>query len=135
MTTPARIVASAVGFDLGETLYHYGGVPFSWIERGRPALDRALDACGVDRSKADIAAAHGGEDGYSSYLRGRIEGLSAADILTDVLARLGGRNATRVETAIDGCFGLLRRKPRGVPGRARDPRRPQGSGSCRGRPH
>ena len=43
------IAAAAVGFDLGETLYHYVGAPLSWLERARPALDRVVIACGVDR--------------------------------------------------------------------------------------
>ena len=67
-----------------------------------------LDAWGQDRSKADVAAAHGREEDYSSYLRERIEAVSAADVLTDVLSRLGSRSAARLEAAVDGCFGLLR---------------------------
>ena len=80
MTAPGPIVASAVGFDLGEALYHYGVAPLSWIERGRPAFDKTLDAWGKDRSKADVAAAHGRVESYSSYLRERIEDVSAADV-------------------------------------------------------
>ncbi len=109
MTAGTPIVASAVGFDLGETLYHYRGAPFSWLERGRPALDKALDAWGTDRSKADVAAAHGRVESYSSHLRERIEDVSAADVVTDVLARLGSKTARRLESTVDGCFGLLRR--------------------------
>ena len=108
MTAGAPIAASAVGFDLGETLYHYGGPALSWIERGRPALDKLLDACGVDRSKARVAAAHETPESSSAHLRRRIERLSAADVATRVLAALGGDAAERLETAVDGFFGPLR---------------------------
>jgi FMN phosphatase YigB (HAD superfamily) len=108
VTVGAPIAASAVGFDLGETLYHYRSAPFSWIEKGRPALDKALDAWGTDRSKADVAVAHKRMESYSSYLRERIEDVSAADVVTDALARLGSRTAGRLEIVVDTCFGLLR---------------------------
>ncbi len=103
-----QIAVAAVGFDLGETLYHYARPPLSWIERTRPALDRVVVACGVDRSKADIAAAHVGMASYSAYLRGRIERVSAEDVMTDVLTKLGGRAARRVEAAVDGAFTFCR---------------------------
>jgi FMN phosphatase YigB (HAD superfamily) len=108
---PSRgpIAAAAVGFDLGETLYHYSGAPSSWIERGRPALDRVVVACGIDRSKADVAAAHTKMASYSAYLRRRLEKVSAASVMTDVLTALGGRTAARVETAVDSSFSFLRR--------------------------
>ena len=56
MSGDTRIVAAAVGFDLGETLYHYRDAPMRWLEQGRPAFERAVDACGIDRSKAHVAA-------------------------------------------------------------------------------
>jgi FMN phosphatase YigB (HAD superfamily) len=109
VTAGAGITAAAVGFDLGETLYHYRDAPLSWIERGRPVLDKALDACGIDRSKADVAAAHDAPASYSDYLRRRIEDVSAADVMTGVLTVLGGDAAEHLETAVDAFFGLLRR--------------------------
>jgi putative hydrolase of the HAD superfamily len=103
-----RITVAAVGFDLGETLYHYARPPLSWIERTRPTVDRLVLACGIDRSKADIAAAHLGMASYSAYLRQRIEKTTREDVLTDVLAKLGGRTAKRVEAAVDGAFTFCR---------------------------
>ena len=109
MTTATPIAAAAIGFDLGETLYHYRDAPLSWIELGRPALDKVYLACGVDRSKADIAAHHQSVPSYSEYLRARIERTSAADIVAGVLARIGGGAAERIEMTVDACFGLFRR--------------------------
>ena len=109
------IAAAAVGFDLGETLYHYVGAPLSWLERARPALDRVVIACGVDRSKADVAAAHTKMPSYSDYLRRRIEKVSAADVLADVLARIGGGSGKRLETAVDSSLSFLRRSLEAYP--------------------
>jgi FMN phosphatase YigB (HAD superfamily) len=109
------IAAAAVGFDLGETLYHYGAAPLSWLERARPAIDRVVIACGVDRSKADVAAAHTRVASYSDYLRRRIEKVSAADVMTDLLARVGGGAAGRLEGAVDASFSFLRRSLEAYP--------------------
>ena len=111
----ARIAAAAVGFDLGETLYHYAGAPLSWLERGRPAIDKVVVACGIDRSKADVAAAHTRMASYSDYLRRRIEKVTAADVLADVLARIGGGAAARLETTVDSSLSYLRRSLQAYP--------------------
>ncbi|HZL64916.1 MAG TPA: HAD family hydrolase [Thermoleophilia bacterium] len=111
----ARIAAAAIGFDLGETLYHYGSAPLSWLERARPAIDRVVIACGVDRSKTDVAAAHTKMASYSDYLRRRIEKVSAEDVMTEVLARIGGGSARRLETAVDSSLSFLRRSLEAYP--------------------
>jgi FMN phosphatase YigB (HAD superfamily) len=102
-------VVAAVGFDLGETLYHYCRPPLSWLEESRPTVDRIVLALGIDRSKTDVATAHREMESYSDYLRERIEKVSAADAVTALLAALGGRAAERLETAVDATFSALRR--------------------------
>jgi FMN phosphatase YigB (HAD superfamily) len=87
----------------------------SWLERARPALDRVVIACGVDRSKADVAAAHTKIASYSDYLRRRIEKVSTADVLADALARIGGGSAGYLETAIDSSLSFLRRSLQAYP--------------------
>jgi len=104
----APIVASAVGFDLGETLYHYRDAPMNWLERVRPRLDKVVDACGLDRSKAKVAAAHEALPSYSAHLRRRIEMRSAADAMTAALAALDGDAAERLESAVDAVSARLR---------------------------
>ena len=108
MTRSARISVAAVGFDLGETLYHYREPPMKWIEKGRPALETVVEACGIDRTKADIASAHKKLESYSDHLREHIEEVSAADVMTDVLAALGGNAGEHMETAVDAFFGFFR---------------------------
>ena len=103
-----QLAVAAVGFDLGETLYHYARAPLSWVERVRPRLDRVVLACGIDRSKADVAAAHLRMASYSAFLRERIEKTTAEDVLTEVLTMLGGRTARRIEAAVDGAFTFCR---------------------------
>jgi len=106
---PAPLAVAAVGFDLGETLYHHADPPLSWVERVRPGLDRLTIALGIDRSKSDIAEAHKRHESYSAFLRERIERTDAADLLTEALARLGSARAARAEGLIDATCGLLRR--------------------------
>jgi FMN phosphatase YigB (HAD superfamily) len=109
VTPGVPIAAAAVGFDLGETLYHHRDAPLSWIEPLRPTLDRVSRAWGLDRSRADVAAHHQSVPSYSEYLRGRIERTSATDVMTEVLARLGRGAAGRLETVVDTSLGRLRR--------------------------
>ena len=86
MRDDARIVVSAVGFDLGETLYHYRHAPLRWLERGRPAIERVVDAFGIDRSKARVAAGRKTPASYSTYLRERVRRVAASRVVTDVSA-------------------------------------------------
>ena len=77
-----RIAVAAVGFDLGETLYHFGRPPLSWIERGR--------AVRPGRRPGARRSARGGD------AAGRL-----------VLA-LGPRGARRAEATIDRVAELVR---------------------------
>lgn len=115
MTGSDRIVVTAVGFDLGETLYHYGNAPLSWIELARPRLDAAVTRLGIDRAKTEAATAHERVPDYRDHLRRRLEGPTAGNLTAAALARLGGRTAARLETAVDGAFGILRRGMRAYP--------------------
>jgi HAD superfamily hydrolase (TIGR01509 family) len=115
MSATAPIAAAAVGFDLGETLYHYRRAPFSWLEQARPALERVFVTAGVDRSQADIATAHQRVDSYSDHLRERIERGSAADSMTNALHMLGGGSGKLAETAVDGVFAVIRRSLEAYP--------------------
>ena len=86
MSGDTRIVAAAVGFDLGETLYHYRDAPMRWLEQGRPAFERAVDACGIDRSKAHVAAGRKKPAILCTHLRERIKRVAASEVMTDVFA-------------------------------------------------
>jgi len=86
MRDDARIVVTAVGFDLGETLYHYRHAPMHWLEWGRPAIDRVVDAFGIDRSKARVAAGRKRPASYSTYLRERVRRVAASGVMTNVFA-------------------------------------------------
>lgn len=105
---PPRLRVPAIGFDLGETLYHYGDTPLSWVERYRPALEAVADACGIDRDKADLTGAGETLAGYNTRLRERAEEVDATDIMTDVLAALGGGAGAKVERAVDAFFDFFR---------------------------
>lgn len=107
-TAPTPLRVAAIGFDLGETLYHYGDTPLSWVERYRPALEAVADACGIDRDKAHLARAGETLARYNTRLRERAEEVDATDIMTDVLAALGGGGGAKVERAVDAFFGFFR---------------------------
>ena len=97
MSDDARIVVTAVGFDLGETLYHHRHAPMRWLERGRPAIGRVVDALGVDRSKARVAAGRKSPGRFSTYLRERVSRVAASRVVTDVTAAFFERFRTSLE--------------------------------------
>jgi HAD superfamily hydrolase (TIGR01509 family) len=86
MSGHTRILVAAVGFDLGETLYHYHDAPLRWLEQGRPAIDRVVDACGIDRSKARVAARRKRPASRSTHLREHIGRAAASEGMTDAFA-------------------------------------------------
>ena len=91
---------------------------------GRPALDKVYLACGVDRSKADVAAHHQSVPSYSEYLRAASNGPPPPTSWR----RAGPDRRRRRRTHRDDGRRLLRPLPqryRGVPGRDRDARRPE----------
>jgi FMN phosphatase YigB (HAD superfamily) len=90
MSGDTRIAVAAVAFDLGETLYHYRDAPWRWLEQGRPAFERVIDACGIDRSKAHIAAGRKRPAIRCPRLRERITRVAASEIMTDVFAAFFG---------------------------------------------
>ena len=93
----ARIAVTAVGFDLGETLYHHRHAPMRWLERGRPAIERVVDAFGVDRSKARVATGRKSPGRHSTYLRERVRRVAASKVVTDVSAAFFERFRTSLE--------------------------------------
>lgn len=113
MRDDARIVVSAVGFDLGETLYHYRHAPMHWLERGRPAIERVVDAFGVGRSKAGVATSHRRPAGYSTYLRERIGRVAASGVMTDVFAAFFERFRGSLEAYPDAIETLAALKESG----------------------
>lgn len=86
MSGETRIVVAAVGFDLGETLYHYRDAPMRWLEQGRPAIERVVEALGIDRSKARVAAGLKKPSILCTHLRERINRVAASEVMTDVFA-------------------------------------------------
>ena len=104
MSDHARIVVAAVGFDLGETLYHHRHPPMRWMERGRPAIERVLDSLGVDRSKARVAAGRKSPGRYSTYLRERVRRVAANRVVTDVSAAFFERFRTSLDYAPSGAL-------------------------------
>lgn len=79
----------AVGFDLGETLMRYEGVPLNWQGLYQEALTAVWDACGpgdCSPSEDDLHRAGTVLARYNTRLNPRTEEVTATRILSEVLA-------------------------------------------------
>ncbi len=129
MSGDTRIVVAAVGFDLGETLYHYRDAPMRWLEQGRPAIERVAETLGIDRSKARVAAGRKRSASCCTHLRERIERVAASEVMTAALAAFFGRLRRSLEAYPDAietlavlkqsgfAVGALTNVPLGMPRR------------------
>jgi len=105
---PSRFAVAAVCFDLGETLYHYGEGPLSWLELSRPGLEAVARACGIGEEDADLDAAEATVVALGERSRGGIEEANLQDAMAAALHALGGDLARHVETAVDAFFDTVR---------------------------
>lgn len=71
-------------FDIGETLIHYGN-PLNWAELYRPALERAGQACALELTTEDLAAAAAVLRRYNTRLCPRTKEVSADEIFQEIL--------------------------------------------------
>lgn len=97
----------AVGFDLGETLYHYGEGPMSWLELSRPALEHVTDVLGLDRDRADVEAACTLVADLDDS-RGGLDEVNLQDAMGKILRALGADASLQVERAVDAFFDKAR---------------------------
>jgi len=100
-------LSEAIGFDLGETLIHYVGLPLSWQGLYGQALQSVAEACGHSLTAADIQS---GEDvlaRYNTRLHPRLDEVTADRVLADVLAAWGLPAAGSMDQAEDAFFGFF----------------------------
>lgn len=98
---------SAVGFDLGETLVHYAGLPLSWQALYPQALVRVADACGHSITKTDLVLGETILAHYNTRLRPRLEEVKASRVLGEVLAAWEMSRAADMEQVEDAFFGFF----------------------------
>jgi putative hydrolase of the HAD superfamily len=75
----------AVGFDLGETLIYYPGIPLSWQTFYREALTQAAETCQLTFDDHAMALAESILARYNTRLNPRSKEVSAAQIFTEIL--------------------------------------------------
>jgi putative hydrolase of the HAD superfamily len=108
----------AVGFDLGETLYHYGDTPLGWLEALRPGLEAVATTLGL----GDDADIDGATAVVAELDSGDGPGLAECDIcdvMVQILQRMGGDAGEHVEAAVDAFFGYVRKDLVAYPDAAR----------------
>lgn len=97
----------AVGFDLGETLIHYMGLPLNWQGLYGQALTRVAEACGHPITEADISAGGGVLSRYNTRLHPRLQEVTADRVLGEVLAAWGLPVVVGMDQAEDAFFGFF----------------------------
>ena len=84
MSAPSR--ATAVGFDLGETLFTYADTPLSWVDHYRPALGQVARVCGVELTPERATVGCDWLARHNTRLNPRPHEI-AADVLFDEILR------------------------------------------------
>ncbi|ACB77416.1 HAD family hydrolase [Opitutus terrae] len=106
----------AFGFDLGDTLLEYAGLPLSWVDHYADALHALARVLGVTPTAAEIEAGCGVLRCYNTRLRPREHEVSFARVLAELQPCLG---ATSAPIDADACaaafFGVFRQRLRCFP--------------------
>lgn len=94
----------AVGFDLGETLIHFQGIPLSWREEYPAALAKVGIACALTVTPEHIAAAIPVLERYNTRLYPRPTEVTAQTIFREVLTAWELADAGHCEIALEAFF-------------------------------
>ncbi len=105
---------AGVGFDLGETLIEYEGVPLDWQSEYPPALAAVAALWGGRLSPEQVASGTAVLHSYNTRLAPRRHEVDAATVFGELLAALDappGRSAL-LDPASDAFFAVFRRRAR-----------------------
>lgn len=111
-------VLDAVGFDLGETLIEYEGVPLDWQREYPRALAAVASVWGGRLTSAQIEAGSAVLRRYNTRLTPRAREVDCADVFTGLLRALGvaDRDASALAgPAVEAFFAVFRRRARAFP--------------------
>ena len=103
----ARNALRAIGFDLGETLVHYAGLPLNWQSLYPQALARVAEVCGHNVTKSDTILGEQVLIQYNTRLHPRQEEVSAGRILGEVLAAWGLPTPLDMNSVENAFFGFF----------------------------
>lgn len=101
------MLPKAIGFDLGETLIHYAGLPLNWQGLYGQALTRVAEACGHPITEADISAGGTILGRYNTRLHPRLQEVTAEHVLQEVLAAWGLPVVVGIDQVEDAFFGFF----------------------------
>lgn len=79
----------AIGFDLGETLIHYQGVPLNWQSLYQDALRHVATSCAYQENQETLAQAMAILSRYNTRLYPRTTEVSADQIFGEILRAWG----------------------------------------------
>lgn len=97
----------AVGFDLGDTLIFYDGIPLNWAERYPAALATVAEACGISPNDDERAAAREILLRYNTRVNPRAEEVSAEEIFSLVLHAWKVDPAMHLARSIESFFSFF----------------------------
>jgi len=103
----ATRLIKVVGFDLGETLIHYAGLPLNWQGLYGQALTRVAEACGHPITEADITLGEAILGRYNTRQHPRLHEVTADRVLGEVLAAWGLPVVVGMDQAEDAFFGFF----------------------------
>jgi len=107
-----------VGFDLGETLVEYEGVPLDWQREYPRALAAVALLWGGSLTAAQVEAGSAVLRRYNTRFAPRRREVESATVFGEVLAALGvpAEDARLLlDTAADAFFGVFQRRARAFP--------------------
>ena len=102
---------SAVGFDLGDTLLDYAGLPLSWQREYPRALAAAAESCGATPAAGALARAGDVLARYNTRLVPRAREITDAELFGDVFGVLGigdFPDSAAFDAAVDVFFSVFR---------------------------
>jgi putative hydrolase of the HAD superfamily len=100
----------AIGFDLGETLIHYQGVPLNWQSLYHEALAHVAKSCDYPGRKDALAQAATILARYNTRLYPRTFEVSADQVLGDILRAWEVPNDRYLRAAKQAFFSFFQRK-------------------------
>ena len=103
----ATRLPKAIGFDLGETLIHYAGLPLNWQSLYGQALKRVAEACGHPITEADITLGEAILGRYNTRLHPRLHEVRADRIFGEVLAAWDLPTVGGCDQVEDTFFGFF----------------------------
>jgi putative hydrolase of the HAD superfamily len=113
-----RRLIEAVGFDLGETLVEYEGVPLDWQREYPAALAAVAAVWGGSLSPAQVEAGSAVLRRYNTRLAPRRHEVASGAVFAELLDALGvpGEAARPLLDAVtDAFFGVFQRRARAFP--------------------